>query len=242
MRVPRIYQQGTLEVDKTYELSTSASHHLYKVLRLAVNHPIILFNGDGQNYLAEITSLGKTVFAIVKAIEKNHVESPVNIHLGQVISKGDKMEYTVQKAVELGANAITPLFSSRCNIKLNPERQLKKQTQWQMIIENACQQSGRSSVPNCHTPTNLLNWIVNIDCQLKIILDPTGSVQLKSLPQQNILSIALLVGSEGGFSQEEVNCAKTHGFTAVNLGHRILRTETASVAMLAILQAWYGDL
>ena len=242
MRIPRIFHPEKLSVDKSFDLSTAASHHLTKVLRLGEAHPLILFDGDGYDYHAIVTRLGKTVRVNVnQAMEKN-TESPVNIHLGQVISKGDKMEYTVQKAVELGVNAITPLFSERCDIRLNSERQAKKQRQWQLIIENACQQCGRSVVPVCHMPMQLNQWIETNNYQLKLMLEPTGSIKLSALPKNNIQSVSLLIGSEGGFSTAETTLANAHGFTAINLGKRILRTETAGVTMLAILQAQYGDL
>jgi len=241
MRIPRVYHQGNLEVDKVVTLSTSASHHLSKVLRLTVSHPIILFNGDGYNYHGKINDIGKVTTVIIHQLEKNLLESSVKIHLGQVISKGDKMDHTMQKAVELGVSEVTPLFSARCDIKLNAQRLAKKQQHWQAVIINACQQCGRSIVPVCHETQKLNQWLTHLTADLKMLLTPQGSISLSSLPTAKIESIAVLIGCEGGFSEDEIALAKTHDFSAIQLGDRILRTETASVATLAILQYLFGD-
>lgn len=241
MRVPRVYQNTSIVVGNALALSTTASHHLAKVLRLAIDHPVILFNGDGYDYKAIITTIGKTISVNVTEKVFNSCESPLQIHLGQVISRGDKMDFTIQKAIELGVTAITPLFATRCNVKLDPERQNKKLTHWQGIIESACEQSGRSIVPVCHSLQTVFDWVNTVKADLKIILDPNGAIQLKQLTLQQPTSIAILIGSEGGLTSEEIQQAITYDFTSICLGTRILRTETAGLAICAVLQAMFGD-
>jgi len=241
MRIPRIYHPETLSINNTITLTNTASNHLAKVLRLTQAHPLIVFNGDGFDYHAEIASIGKLVTVNIIQSEKNNVESPIKIHLGQVISRGDKMDFTIQKAVELGVTEITPLTSERCNVKLDKSRQDKKIQHWQSIIESACEQSGRSIVPTCNEITRLTTWIDKVDADVKIILEPTGAITLNQLPSQDIKTIAVLIGSEGGFSELEIELAIKQKFHPIVLGQRILRTETAGLSLLGVLQYLYGD-
>lgn len=241
MRIPRIYHPDKLEPNNTITLSNTASNHLAKVLRLSQGHPLILFNGDGNNYHAEIESIGKLVTVNIINKEINNTESPINIHLGQVISRGDKMDFTIQKAIELGVSEITPLTSERCNVKLDNARQDKKIQHWQGVIESACEQSGRSIVPKCQTMTNITKWLEQVTADLKIILEPRGAVTLNQIKQDDIKSIAVLIGPEGGFSEPEIDLAIKQGFHPVVLGPRILRTETAGLTLLSVLQFYCGD-
>lgn len=241
MRITRIYHPTPIDLGSAITLTPSASNHLTKVLRLTQGHPLILFNGDGHNYQAEIASIAKLVTVNIISVENNNLESPVKIHLGQVISRGEKMDFTIQKAVELGITQITPLRSERCNVKLDKQRQPKKIQHWQGIIESACEQSGRSIVPTCNVITNISAWIETLDVDLKIILEPTGAVSLNQLPSDNVKTIAILVGPEGGFSTPELELAIKYNFKPVVLGPRILRTETAGLTLLSLLQYCYGD-
>lgn len=148
MRVPRIYQPQPLAINQQLNLDEDGAAHIGKVLRMGNGEHISLFNGDGNDYLAEIVDAGKKHVTVkLLSCEANLSESPLNLHLGQVISRGDRMEFTIQKSVELGVNTITPLFSDRCGVKLNGERLEKKIQQWQKIVVSACEQSGRSQVP-----------------------------------------------------------------------------------------------
>jgi len=151
------------------------------------------------------------------------------------------MDFTIQKAVELGVTEITPLTSERCNVKLDKSRQDKKIQHWQSIIESACEQSGRSIVPTCNEITRLTTWIDKVDADVKIILEPTGAITLNQLPSQDIKTIAVLIGSEGGFSELEIELAIKQKFHPIVLGQRILRTETAGLSLLGVLQYLYGD-
>lgn len=241
MRVPRIYYPEQINIGNTVVLTQSASNHLAKVLRLTQGHPLILFNGDGHNYQAEIASINKLVTVNIINAEINPSESPIKIHLGQVISRGDKMDFTIQKAIELGAAEITPLTSDRCNVKLDNQRQAKKIQHWQGVIESACEQSNRSVVPTCNTMTNISLWIEQLNVDLKIILEPTGATAFSQLPTDGIKTVAVLIGPEGGFSEPEIQLAIKYGFHPLVLGPRVLRTETAGLTMLSLLQYHYGD-
>lgn len=163
MRVPRIYQPQPLAVNQQLNLDEDGAAHIGKVLRMGSGEHISLFNGDGNDYLAEIVDAGKkSVTVKVLSCEANPSESPLNLHLGQVISRGDRMEFTIQKSVELGVNTITPLFSDRCGVKLTGERLEKKIQQWQKIVISACEQSGRSQVPIVRPAMELQQWCSEI--------------------------------------------------------------------------------
>ena len=163
------------------------------------------------------------------------------MHLGQVISRGDRMEFVIQKAVELGVNEITPLISERCGVKLNAERMEKKQQQWQKIAIAACEQSGRNVVPTIHTTQTLVQWCeVEIAC-CKLTLHPRAKYSINTLPSE-IEHVRLLIGPEGGLSDDEINLTETLDFTETLLGPRVLRTETAALTAITALQCRFGDL
>lgn len=242
MRIPRIYHPDALQVDQTVRLEKDASNHLINVLRLKDEHPIVLFNGDGNEYSAEIKIVGKrNAEALVLSKLSISVESNLQIHLGQGISKGDRMDFVIQKAVELGVTEITPLITERCVVKLNQDRWDKKTQQWQKIAIGACEQCGRNVVPKIHTPLQLKDWMQQSTNQLRLTLNPTAEKHMTQLPVTKD-GVRLLIGPEGGLSDSEVYQTQEQGFFDVALGPRVLRTETAALATLAILQAQYGDL
>jgi 16S rRNA (uracil1498-N3)-methyltransferase len=240
MRVPRIFQNQTLYPNQTLVLDDDATRHLSTVLRLPTGASIILFNGDGHEYPSTITPIkAKSLSATVHAqIQKNR-ESPLFTHLGQVISKGNHMDYTLQKSVELGVSRITPLYSERGDVRLKGEREEKKQMHWQKIIIHACQQCGRNTLPVLEKPVPLMTWIKNTSEKTKLMLDPKATQHLNTISLT--ASIAILIGSEGGFAENEIAYAAQHQFMGIQLGPRILRTETASLAMLTSLQLLAGD-
>lgn len=241
MTIARIYQPVELNLNQYFSLTTQAIQHVVKVLRYKLNDEFIVFNGEGGEYTAKINQINKhEVIARVIDFHDVTAESCLNLHLGQAVSRGEKMDFTVQKAVELGVKEITPIITERCGIKLSSERWDKKWEHWQSIIIAACEQSGRNQIPIIHKPCLLNNWLHKIQADLKLLLHPHLAVGCKSLTVQ-IKNIALLVGSEGGFTEHEVVLSKQYQFTGLKLGPRILRTETAALAAVAVLQTLWGD-
>lgn len=244
MSLSRFYQSSTLQLDTEIELSEDVFGHAIRVLRLPVGEQIILFNGDGCDYIAELSQINKkTAFANIVTQLPLTNESPLNIHLGQAISRGDRMDFTLQKSVELGVNSITPLFTERCGVKLNPERLEKKRQQWQKIVNSACEQSGRAVVPEVRQPITLIDWLKQQDSDtLCLNLHPRAEHSIMTLPHPKVTKVSLLIGSEGGLTSDEINQASDHGFVEVLLGPRVLRTETAALTAITALQCRYGDL
>ena len=242
MRTIRIYQPGHYAVDERLELSPTASQHVGVVLRMQPDDELTLFCGDNREFSANIISVHKKkVMVTITAVKNVNRESPRHIHLAQAISKGDRMEWVIQKAVELGVTSITPLFTKYCVVKLDAERLAKKQAQWQAIAIAACEQSGRTQLPMVHSACSLDDYLQACDASIKLVLHPHVA---KSWREYTFSEgdISLLIGPEGGLSDEEVSYAKTHNFQSLCLGPRILRTETAAVAALSVLQAMAGDL
>lgn len=241
MRTVRIYQPTKLFADLTVVLTPEAANHLVRVLRFSVNDRFTIFNGDGGEYIAKITEIKKQQVVVQVEGYKNHsVESPLKIHLGQAISRNEKMDFTIQKAVELGVTAITPLITERCGVKLSADRWEKKLQHWQGVITSACEQSGRNFIPKIYQPMVLSQWLAQSQAGLKLILHPVAAKKmhdLKSHPQ----SIDLLVGPEGGFDELEVNMAQQYEFISLQLGPRILRTETAALVAITTMQCLWGD-
>ena len=242
MRTIRIYQPGDYSVGDVVELSPTASQHVGVVLRMQPEDEVILFCGDNRELTACITHVHKKK-VIVTIVAEQFVsrESPRAIHLAQAISKGDRMEWVVQKAVELGVASITPIFTTHCVVKLDSERLSKKQAQWQAIAIAACEQSGRNYVPVVHSACSLSEYLHACDATFKLVLHPYAAKSWREGVGATG-DIALLIGPEGGLSDEEVIHAQTHGFVSLCVGPRILRTETAAVAALSVLQAVAGDL
>ncbi len=243
MRNPRIYQQSQLMLNDTITLSEDAFGHVVRVLRLKEGDDITLFNGtESFQYSATLTNVSKkSAQAKVTAKEEVASESPLNIHLGQGISRGDRMDFTLQKSVELGVNTITPLFTERCGVKLNAERLEKKRQQWQKIVISACEQSGRVYVPIVTEPMMLADWLKQETSALKINLHPKAQHSIMTLPIENT-RVRLLVGPEGGLNDDEITQARQFDFHDVLLGPRVLRTETAALTAITALQCRFGDL
>ncbi len=242
MRISRFYTPMPMHVDDEIELDQQLSHYINTVLRLKQSDPIVLFNGDGNEYTADILNISKKqVVAIVNSQLSMRSESPLNIHLAQGVSKGDRMDFVLQKSVELGVSEITPVITERCAVKLSTERWQKKTEQWQKIIISACEQSGRNVLPILHQPIALNKWLGQTTEQQKVILTPGSSKYMSNLTRP-VQGFRLLIGPEGGLSEQEIYTSEQTGFESVNLGPRILRTETAALASISILQALFGDL
>ncbi|WP_386691450.1 MULTISPECIES: 16S rRNA (uracil(1498)-N(3))-methyltransferase [unclassified Lonepinella] len=243
MRIPRIYHPEPLENQTTCQLSEDAANHVGRVLRMQVSEKLELFDGSNYIYPAQITeSSKKTVSVEILDRQLDNRESPLKIHLGQVISRGERMEFTIQKSVELGVNVITPLWSERCGVKLDAERMEKKIQQWQKIAIAACEQCGRNVVPEIRPMMKLQDWCAEQDGTLKLNLHPRANYSIKTLPQIPAAGVRLLIGSEGGLSPQEIQQTKQQGFTDILLGKRVLRTETAALTAITALQVCFGDL
>ena len=246
MANPRFYcnpeTSDKLALGASIKLPENAAIHATRALRLNVGDQAILFNGDGQDYVSELTFVKKNeVVAKITKLKSVNNESPIRILLAQAISSGDRMDFTLQKAVEMGVTDIQPIASQRSVVKLSSERAEKRREHWQNVVNSACEQSGRAFVPKVAEPLSLSNWLATKpEAQTKITLSPTAEITLKSLPLP-AGTICLLVGAEGGLTEDEINLAASQGFTPVKLGKRILRTETAPLAAIATMQTLWGD-
>jgi len=242
MRIVRIFHPEPITVDKKITLTADASNHLINVLRISAGQPLVLFNGDDNEYPAELVLANKRKCEVmIDAKLSLSVESPLEIHLGQGISRGDRMDMVIQKAVELGIHEITPIITQRCGVKLTSERWQKKVQQWQKIVIGACEQCGRNQIPKIHPVTQINEWISQSTSQLRVTLHPQASKGIKHLTIPNT-GVRLLIGPEGGFSESEVYATEEAGFLTSHMGPRVLRTETAAIAAIAALQSIHGDL
>lgn len=242
MSAPRFHHAGPLRTGETVELSDTAARHV-QVLRLQAGDPITLFNGEGGEYRAHLTEVHrKRVSAQITEFADLERESPLILRLIQAISKGDRMDYTVQKAVELGVNHIQPVFSERSVVRLKGERLEKKLAHWQGIAISSCEQCGRNRPPAWGEIMDLNDALAAAKHHtgIRLVLDPRATTSLGNLPEDK--TYTLLSGPEGGFTDQEIDTALAHGFTGIRMGPRILRTETAAIAATAALQARFGDL
>lgn len=243
MRTIRIYQDGKYQVGDKLFLTEEAGHHVGVVLRMHVGERFILFDGNNHEYRVEINEVHKKK-VMVSVLDDQAVnrESSLIIHLAQAISKGERMELVVQKAVELGVASIIPLITERLALKQQEERWEKKQRQWQAIAIAACEQCGRNQIPTVNYPLSLSLFLQQQQQgQINFVLDPTSSKHWRDY-QRPAGPISLLVGPEGGFSEPEIEQIVAAPSLPLNLGPRILRTETAAIAGISILQALWGDL
>ncbi|MFG6176276.1 16S rRNA (uracil(1498)-N(3))-methyltransferase [Halomonas sp. THAF12] len=241
MKAPRIHVAAALTAGGDVVLPDSPARHVARVLRLGEGAPLVLFDGHGLEAEAMLVETGrKRVVARVEAVHEGRGESPLAVHLGQAISKGDRMDYAIQKAVELGVAAITPLYTEHGDVRLKGEREARKLSHWQAVAASACEQCGRATVPPIHPPTGLADWLAHRDEALRLVLHPGTPGALDRA--DSVTSAALLIGPEGGLSTGEVEMATAADFAALTLGPRILRTETAPVVALSLLQDRFGDL
>lgn len=243
MSISRIYQAVPLSSGQMLRLDEKASHHLARVLRARVGDGVTLFNGMGGEYAAEIKHIDKKgVDVLVQAFVEREVESPIELYLAQGIARGEKMDFIVQKAVELGVTKIFPLSTERSNVRLDKDREEKRLQHWQAVAISACEQSGRNRIPAVMPPMSLPDYLGQIQVSQGFVLSPhvNTPLSISSVPVGQ--SVAVLIGPEGGLSDAEVVMAQELGYQALQLGSRVLRTETATIAALAILQARFGDM
>lgn len=238
--MPRFYVNQQLTVQNDFRLPENVVRHI-QVLRLRVGDDLVLFNGDGWGYVAQLSELEKrhAICHIVDKQEKNS-ESPLDLTLVQAISSGERMDFTLQKSVELGVNRIVPILSERCVVKLSGERADKRLARWQDIVVAACEQCGRNTVPEVQPIVSLYDYLRNKDARLHLLMSLNHAKSLRELipsPTQ----IALMIGPEGGWTTAEEQLAFDSGCQAITLGRRVLRTETASLAAIAAMQTLWGD-
>lgn len=243
MPISRIYQNIPLKTGQDVQLSDGAFHHLARVLRAKAGELVVIFNGQGGEYKGVIATITKKniVVTIHHEIERE-AESSLNIILAQGISRGEKMDYTIQKAVELGVKKIIPLITERCTVKLNQERSERRWQHWQSIIIGACEQSGRNYIPELSLPQFFENWVTAAKADFCFVLAPNSNNHLKEIVIPNRSHVILAIGPEGGWTEKEEQIAKNKDFMGLNLGPRILRTETAAIAALTAFQCLYGDM
>ena len=244
MRTIRVFHGSPLKGKERVALDMGAAKHLLTVLRLKLGAEVTLFDGSGFEFAGVLDQVDKKQ-AWVK-ITRMHgpvVESPLHVTLAQGVSRGERMDYTVQKAVELGVAAIQPVLTERSVVKLDKDGGEKKRLHWQSVAVSACEQSGRVKVPEVRPPVTLPQFLASKpEADLKLLLDPEGGVTAGVLPQPANGKVMLLVGPEGGLSEHEIALAARVGFQGMKLGPRILRTETAALVALSLLQASWGDL
>jgi len=239
MRIPRIFIDQELTVDNLIQLDKPTSSYLIKVLRMPIAADIILFNGQGGSYKATLIDHAKQAQVHIEEFTPGDNESPLKITLIQGISKGDHMDITIQKAVELGVNELIPLICERTVVNLKGDRLEKKIRHWNGIATSACEQSGRNHLLHIHPPKKLSVLSLNED-EAGFILQPTAEKNLQT--QETPKAVSIMIGPEGGFTDEEIELSIEKGFNEVRFGPRILRTETAAIASVSIIQATWGDL
>jgi len=241
MRTSRLYLDSPLSEQQTITLSGERVNYIANVLRLKVGAQISIFNGQGGEYLATVSTISKRNATLdIGQFIANESESPISITLAQGISRGERMDFTLQKATELGVNHIIPIFSQRCSVSLKGERLEKRMQHWQGVIQSACEQSGRNTLPLLGMAQTIDTFINDNQCPNRVLLDPTSTKGLRSISSAPS-AITILIGPEGGFSEQEREQAYAKGFQGIQLGSRVLRTETAAIAAISAIQTLWGD-
>ncbi len=238
----RIFTDQKLALNTSVELSAAASTHLLKVLRHTVDDSVLLFNGDGHDYLSIICKAAKRATLTIEKQLLGQPKSPLKITLVQGISRGDRMDFSVQKAVELGVHIIQPVFTEKTKVRLDADRLLKKTKHWEAIAVSACEQCGRSELPEIRPAVNLTKLLEKAVQQPSLVLTIGDHPHLAQAVSPPSSQVVILIGPESGLSDIEVTQALAAGWQPCQIGPRVLRTETATIAALAILQHHGGDL
>ena len=245
MRNPRLFTDQPLTPGDQVILKGNVAQHLGRVLRSRSGDHIALFNGDGQEFAAQVLTVSKGEVSVgVGAAASPQTESPVYTTLGLCLSKGDRFDWAIQKATELGVGAIAPLQSERVDFSIPPDRMEKRIAHWQQIAISACEQCGRVKVPSIAPPQSLRSWVECVSAEQKWVLhcaDDTGApatAVTNGAPQD----AALLIGPEGGLTDKELDASSADGFQLLKLGPRVLRTETAPAAALSVLSVFWGEI
>jgi 16S rRNA (uracil1498-N3)-methyltransferase len=241
MRIPRIYIDQALAITESVLLNESVSHYLSKVLRMQEGRELIVFNGQGGEYSAQIKEVGKKQVSIqVNQFTEDNRQSPLELHLAIGVSRGERMDWVLQKATELGVTRIIPLITERTEVKIKGEKQDKKMQHWQQIIVSACEQCQRNLLPLLQEPQLIDDWLKTVSTDYRFVLHHRNHQSLSKSTAPK--SVTLLIGPEGGLSEEEIILAENEKFQSLRLGPRVLRTETAPVAAISLVQYLWGDL
>jgi 16S rRNA (uracil1498-N3)-methyltransferase len=241
MRIPRVFSQQALTLDHVITLNDSAAHYLGKVLRMEAGRSIVLFNGEGGEFSGQISEVSKkSVKVILEHFTSTERESPLAVELAVGLSRGERWDFVLQKATELGVTRIVPLLTERTEVKLKGERLEKKWQHWRQITISACEQCQRNRLPELAPLTTLADYLNTAHAELKLVLHHRDSQGLNAALTPR--SAALLVGPEGGLSEAEIAAAQGAGFNPLTLGPRVMRTETAPIAAISVLQYQWGDL
>jgi 16S rRNA (uracil1498-N3)-methyltransferase len=253
VRLTRVFIEGALQSGSVVELPRETGAHLAKVLRARSGDEVVLFNGDGCEFIGAIEKVqGLRVSASIGAARSIDRESPFRLTLVQSIPRGDRMDFIVQKATELGVERIVPVLSQRSVVRLDESQSASKQAHWRAVAVSACEQCGRNRVPSVDAPRPLLNYLGSLAQTagevLRLVLEPERARQ-SQVPARSIngsLGLAsraeIAIGPEGGFASEELEAFDLSAFARLTLGPRVLRTETAAIAAIAVLQARFGDM
>lgn len=243
MRISRLYLPVKLATGEIIDVTGDAAHYILTVLRLRQGYSLIVFNGEGGEYDAVLTALGpkKSVKLAIGDFRSTDIESPLNITLSLAISRGERMDFAVQKAVELGVSTIVPLFTEYCVVKLDEQQAQRRLRHWQLIAQHACEQCGRNTVPEIKKPLVFKERIVMSCDDKRFIVHPHQSQYFRNV-QSAKQGFEVLIGPEGGFSDSEFQMALENGYQAISLGPRILRSETAVISCLSLIQHLWGDL
>jgi 16S rRNA (uracil1498-N3)-methyltransferase len=256
MRLTRVFVDAPLSSGNNVELPRDSAAHLAKVLRARGGEEIVLFNGDGREFAGAIDTVrAARVTASIGAARSSDRESPCNLTLVQCVPRGDRMDFIVQKATELGVQRIVPVLSQRSVVRLDSSQAASKQAHWRAVAISACEQCGRNRLPIVESPQALLNYLGALTPNtapnefLRLVLEPERAEQSSADGQasasnitQGVIGVEIAVGPEGGFAPEELEAFKLSAFCQVGLGPRVLRTETAAIAAIVVLQARFGDL
>lgn len=241
--IPRFYCPALDASSTTVTLPDAAAHHATRVLRLRIGDAVTLFDGNGEEHFGEIASVGRDVTVTIKSSGSGIAEPSLQITLVQSLPSGDKMDWVVQKAVELGVTAIQPVMARRSVVRLDGDRARKRVLHWQEVAISACEQCGRNTVPAVLPLVDLNQYLAreHHEDERRFLLDPVGGQRLRKMDRPGN-RLALLIGPEGGLEEGEIDVARSVGFHSLQLGPRVLRTETAGLAALAAMMALWGDL
>ncbi len=252
MRLTRVFVEGELQSGSALELPRETGAHLAKVLRTRSGDAVVLFNGDGREFTGTIEKVqGSQVVASIGAARSVDRESPFPLTLVQCVPRGDRMDFIVQKATELGAVRIVPVLSQRSVVRLDESQSDSKQAHWRRVAVSACEQCGRNRLPSIDTPLPLLSYLGNLAQStgkeaLRLVLEPEraqrAGLDARAIDIASPASAQIAIGPEGGFAAEELEAFDLSAFLRVALGPRVLRTETAAIAAIVVLQARFGDM
>jgi 16S rRNA (uracil1498-N3)-methyltransferase len=242
MRISRLFVEQDLVEGAAVTLEADAAHYLRNVLRLKKGFQLTVFNGQGGEYVATVQEVHRKAVVLELGAWRNvELESPLQIELGLSVSRGERMDVAIQKATELGVAVITPVITQHCVVKLTEERRLQRHQHWQNIVYRACEQCGRNKPPILNVTMDLAQWLNTELAASRIIFEPGKADTLRDYPKPND-AVAVLIGPEGGFSEQEVLDAQEVNFSALGFGPRVVRNETAAIASIAAMQVLWGDM